>query len=92
MRLQARWTLEELGARCGVEPARVKQFVLNARIQPAERERLTFDEEDLARVKLINDLQQILGINDEAVPVVLHLIDQLNHMHREINRRYGENP
>jgi chaperone modulatory protein CbpM len=90
MSLQARWTLEELVAQCGVEPARVRQFMLNAWIQPAEREQLAFDEEDLARVKLINDLQQILGIHDEAIPVILHLIDQLNHMHREIKRRYGQ--
>jgi chaperone modulatory protein CbpM len=91
MTLQVRWTLEELVAQCGVEPGRVRQFVLNAWIRPAERERLAFDEEDLARVKLINDLQQTLGVNDEAIPVILHLIDQLNHLHREIKRRYGRN-
>ena len=37
-----------------------------------------FDEEDVCRILLIHDLKDKFGVNDEAVPVILHLVDQLN--------------
>ena len=38
-----------------------------------------FSQVDLARAQLIGDLQD-LGINDEGIPVVLDLVDQLHGM------------
>jgi chaperone modulatory protein CbpM len=38
---------------------------------------LSFDEADTARVKLICELRQDLAVNDEAVPIVLKLLDQV---------------
>ena len=40
-----------------------------------------FSEVDLARVQLIHDLQD-LGVNDEAIPVILDLVDQLHGLRR----------
>jgi chaperone modulatory protein CbpM len=40
-----------------------------------------FSEVDVARAWLILDLQRI-GINDEAIPVVLDLIDQIHGLRR----------
>ncbi len=37
-----------------------------------------FTEADLARAQLIQDLKQQMGVNDEGVGVVLHLVDQLH--------------
>lgn len=48
---------------------------------PAGRE---FSEVDLARVQLICDLKSELGINDEAVPVILDLLDQIYGMRRAL--------
>jgi chaperone modulatory protein CbpM len=42
-----------------------------------------FAEIDLARAQLIADLQQ-LGVNDEAVPVVLDLVDQMHGLRRAL--------
>ena len=42
-----------------------------------------FSEVDLARVRLIRDLRE-LGINDEAIAVILHLIDQLHGLRRAL--------
>jgi chaperone modulatory protein CbpM len=42
-----------------------------------------FSEVDLARVRLIRDLRE-LGVNDDAVPVILHLIDQLHGLRRAL--------
>ncbi len=46
-----------------------------------------FGEIDLARAQLIRDLKHDLGINDEGIPVVLDLVDQihgLRHALREL--------
>lgn len=42
-----------------------------------------FDEADAARVKLILELKRDMAVNDEAVPVILNLLDQLYGM-REV--------
>lgn len=44
----------------------------------------TFSDADVARARLINDLRQDLGVNDEAVPVVLNLIDQIHGLRRTL--------
>jgi chaperone modulatory protein CbpM len=40
-----------------------------------------FSEVDLARARLIQDLEQ-LGVNDEGIPVILDLLDQLHGLRR----------
>jgi chaperone modulatory protein CbpM len=42
-----------------------------------------FSEIDLARAQLIRDLGE-LGVNDEGIPVVLDLIDQLHGLRRTL--------
>lgn len=37
-----------------------------------------FSDADIARAQLIRDLKSDIGANDEAVGVILHLIDQLH--------------
>ena len=37
---------------------------------------------DLARAQLIHDLKHDLGVNDEGIPLILDLIDQLHGMRR----------
>jgi chaperone modulatory protein CbpM len=37
-----------------------------------------FSDVDLARAQLIRDLREDLGVNDEGISVVLHLIDQVH--------------
>ena len=41
-----------------------------------------FSDIDLARAQLIADLRGDLGLNDEAIPVVLDLIDQIHGLRR----------
>jgi chaperone modulatory protein CbpM len=45
------------------------------------REGRYFSDVDIARARLIRDLRE-LGVNDDAVPVILHLIDQLHGLRR----------
>lgn len=42
----------------------------------------TFSEIDLARTRLIQDLTGDLGVNDEGIPIILGLIDQLHGLRR----------
>ena len=50
-------------------------------IQLASPEVPELDEADVARLRLILDLKEGFGVNDEAVPVILHLVDQLHALH-----------
>lgn len=43
-----------------------------------------FDELDIARLRLVCDLRSDMSLPDDAVPVVLSLIDQLHGMRREL--------
>ena len=45
---------------------------------------LVFSEADLARAKLIRDLKQDLGVNDEGVGVILNLLDQVHGLRRAL--------
>ncbi len=73
-----------------------REFVLQARIDverldkwlsagwlfPRREDALTdYSDIDLARAHLIRDLSE-LGVNDEAIPIVLDLVDQLHGMRR----------
>lgn len=37
---------------------------------------------DVARARLIHDLKHNLGVNDEGVPIILDLIDQMHGLRR----------
>jgi chaperone modulatory protein CbpM len=43
-----------------------------------------FSEVDVARARLIRDLRNDVGLNDEAIPVVLDLIDQIHGLRRVV--------
>jgi chaperone modulatory protein CbpM len=43
-----------------------------------------FSEADLARAKLIRDLQRDMGVNDEGVTVILDLVDQVHGLRRSL--------
>ena len=45
---------------------------------------LTFSEADLARVKLIRDLKQDMGVNDEGVGIILNLLDQMHSLRKAV--------
>ena len=49
-----------------------------------------FAEIDIARARLICDLRQDLGVNDEGVAVILHLIDQMHDLRRAMSEMLAE--
>jgi chaperone modulatory protein CbpM len=69
--------------------ARIKTETLNAWIEAGwvmprrDGDDVAFSDVDLARAELIRDLQD-MGMNDEAVPVILDLIDQMHGLRRTL--------
>lgn len=76
--------LDEVCRESGISRETFLHFVDEEWIHPGTEWR----EEDVLRAQLILELQQDFGINDEAIPVVLHLIDQLNALQREITHTF----
>jgi chaperone modulatory protein CbpM len=87
MTLQFRFRLEEAAQKSGVAPAEILVFISRTWIKPLDPALQVFDEEDVARIQLIHELQDSMGVNDDAVPVIMHLIDQLNRLHLELSSR-----
>jgi chaperone modulatory protein CbpM len=81
-------TLDMLCLRvAGLRPDEVEYWIANAWIradgQPGQRR---FRDIDVARARLIVELRADLGIDDEALPVVLSLLDQLYAARRQMHR------
>jgi chaperone modulatory protein CbpM len=51
-------------------------------ILPDQSSSSALSEIDLARARLIHDLKHGLGVNDEGIPVILDLVDQLHGLRR----------
>lgn len=79
-------SLEELCEECGVSREIVQRFIEEGWILPLDAETFHFDEEDLARIYLIRDLQETFEVNDHAIPIILDLIDQLLSLQSTLNR------
>ena len=47
-------------------------------IIPSNTEEKLLDREDVSRILLIKDLKEDFGVNDESIPIILHLIDQIH--------------
>jgi chaperone modulatory protein CbpM len=55
-------------------------------ILPCDCENNHLDEEDIARLMLIKDLKHDFGANNESVPIILHLIDQIHALQAQVKR------
>jgi len=43
-----------------------------------------FDDMDVARLRLISELTEDMAVNDDAVPIILSLIDQMHGFRRQL--------
>ncbi len=81
MTLPAQFPLEEASLQSGVSPDLILYFVSCTWIRPIDGASGLYDHEDVARIELIADLRDQMGVNDEAIPVIMHLVDQINRFH-----------
>lgn len=86
----------EFQAQSELPPDTLAIWLESGWLRPASREGVRdYVEIDVARARLIRDLQVDLGINDDGIPVVLDLIDQvggLRHVLRAMLRALQAQP
>lgn len=77
--------ITEFAARCGVTAGDVDIWVERRWLLPVRDETgWSFSDTDLARARLIAELERDLGIDAEAMPVVLSLLDQVHGLRRRM--------
>lgn len=81
------FTLDEILARARIERKTLESWIAEGWVEPdRDGDGYSFDDADAARVGFIVELTRELAIGEEAVPVVLSLVDQLNVMHVTLRR------
>ena len=63
---------------------RLRVWVAQGWIKPADAAAQSYSEADLARAALICNLEDELGFAEEDVPVLLNLIDQIHGLRAEL--------
>lgn len=85
MKEQRAILITEAAEKCGLSPEIIHRFISLSWVSPTDPKQELLDDEDVARARLIGELQEF-GINDAAVPVILQLLDQLHMLHNELRR------
>ena len=82
MKLTEKEVVEAVGT---VSLRQLRVWVRRGWIVPAQAEDgLVFDEMDVARIRLLCQLRRDMNVNEDAVPVVLSLLDQIYGLRREM--------
>jgi chaperone modulatory protein CbpM len=83
--------IEEFLIRTRLERRSLEAWVAAGWIVPPQTDpELLFADVDLARVQLIRDLREDFGVNDEGVSVILHLVDQMHGLRRNMQELLDE--
>lgn len=70
----------------GLDRQDLERWILNDWVRPERHSgEFVFQEIDVARVKLIWELRQDLDIDEEALPIILSLVDQLYELRRHFH-------
>jgi chaperone modulatory protein CbpM len=71
----------------GLERTELVRWVENRWIVPDERGGgWVFHEVDIARVELILDMRREFAVDDDAMPLILSLVDQVYSLRRQLRR------
>lgn len=82
--------LDRLCAALGTQPAEVRYWVEAGWVQPAgTAEAYLFGDADVARVRLIGELKYELRIEEDTLPLVLSLLDQIYGLRRQLSSLAG---
>jgi chaperone modulatory protein CbpM len=79
------FTVQQVVAEIGVSETDLRLWIEQRWVLPAQRDDgFAFDEVDLARARLIRELRVDLMLNEDAIPVVLRLLDQVHALRRAL--------
>lgn len=74
-----RRSLDEVLAEVEISRQELEGWIRESWILPErEGDGFAFDEVDIARLRLIAELRRDLAVNEEAVPLILRLIDEVH--------------
>jgi chaperone modulatory protein CbpM len=82
------WRLTEVVTELSIESTILRGWIDQRWIRPSSSEgegEVLFDEADVARARLIHDLKRDFAVGDEAMPVVLQLLDQVYALRKALN-------
>jgi chaperone modulatory protein CbpM len=69
----------------GIQPKALADWIEEDWIRPVQKQDgWRFSTIDLMRAQLILDLRGHMGVNDEGVAIVLHLVDQIHGLRRAL--------
>ena len=77
---------ELLGAHSGLTTLRVERWVARGLLRPTPdgSESWSFEQVDIARVRLLAELGDDLGLDDDTIEAVIGLIDQVHTLRGQI--------
>jgi len=86
-------TLDTLCARfTSLNPDDLRRWIAEGHVRTDRAaDNLVFTEIDVERVRLILELRDLMQVNDEALPIVLSLLDQIYELRRRM-RALGVEP
>ena len=83
-------SVEEMVVEIEVSRTEIERWIRERWVLPVEQDGgYLFDEVDCARARLIAELRSDLAVNDEAIPVVLRLLDQVYELRRALGELQG---
>ncbi len=78
-------TIEQVAAEIKVSQGELTAWIERRWVLPVEEDgRYLFDEADRARIKLIAELRRDMEIGEEAMPMILRLLDQIYTLRRAL--------
>jgi chaperone modulatory protein CbpM len=77
--------LTQVVERCHVEHGELESWIALSWVLPVESEEgWLFSDTDIARIELICDLRHDLAMDEEAIGVILPLLDQVHSLRRSL--------
>ena len=78
--------LNEAASLCQLRSEDVLQFIQYQWLRPCDPIQLVLDQADISRIQFILDLKKDFDVNDQSIPIILHLVDQLNYLHFKLSK------
>lgn len=79
------FSFQQVVTEVGINETDLRLWIEQRWVLPVKQEdSFVFDEVDVARARLIRELRVDLMVNEEAIPVVLSLLDQVHALRRTL--------
>jgi chaperone modulatory protein CbpM len=74
----------ELLARVRIDQQRLQSWIDEGWLVPHRGDEPLFSEMDIARAQFIRELKEDFEVNDEGIGLILHLVDQVHGLRRQM--------